>query len=166
MLEFGLIDRMPRLAIIQAEGANPLYRYFRAGFNRFEPVKAQTIATAIKIGDPVNLTKAIRTLEWTGGVVEEVSDEQIMDAKAVIDGAGIGCEPASACSLAGAKKLVANGTIKPGDSVLAVLTGHVLKDPEATIGYHADQLAGITPLYRNRILHANDDIEEITRLLE
>lgn len=165
MLEVGLIDRMPRLAIIQAEGANPLYRFYRAGFNRFEPVKAQTIASAIKIGNPVNLTKAIRALEWTSGVVEEVSDEQIMDAKAVIDGAGIGCEPASACSLAGAKKLVANGTIKPGDSVLAVLTGHVLKDPEATIGYHADLLEGITPGFRNRILQADDDIDQITRLL-
>ena len=166
MLEVGLIDRMPRLAIIQAEGANPLYRYFSGGFNRFQPVKAQTIATAIKIGNPVNLQKAVRTLEWTGGVVEEVSDEQIMDAKAVIDGAGIGCEPASACSVAGAKKLVASGTIKPGDSVLAVLTGHVLKDPEATMGYHADQLAGIAPGYRNRILQAEDDIEQIIRLLE
>ncbi|MYD10953.1 MAG: threonine synthase [Chloroflexi bacterium] len=166
MLEVGLIDRMPRLAIIQAEGANPLYRYFSGGLNHFQPVKAQTIATAIKIGNPVNLTKAIRTLEWTGGVVEEVSDEQIMNAKAVIDGAGIGCEPASACSLAGAKKLVESGTIKPGDSVLAVLTGHVLKDPEATIGYHADQLAGIAPGYRNPILQADDDIEQIIRLLE
>ena len=166
MLEVGLIDRMPRLAIIQAEGANPLYRYFRAGFNRFEPVTANTIATAIKIGNPVNLQKAVRTLEWTGGVVEAVSDEQIMDAKAVIDGSGIGCEPASACSLAGARKLVENGTIKPGDSVLAVLTGHVLKDPEATIGYHADQLAEITPGHRNRILQADDDIDQIIRLLE
>ena len=89
-----------------------------------------------------------------------------MDAKAVIDGAGIGCEPASACSLAGTKKLVANGTIKPGDSVLAVLTGNVLKDPEATIGYHADQLAGITPGFRNRILQADDNLDEIIGLLE
>ena len=165
MLALGLIDRLPRLAIIQAEGANPLYRHYRAGFNRFQPVNAQTIATAIKIGNPVNLQKAIRSLEWTAGVVEEVSDAQIMDAKAVIDGAGIGCEPASACSLAGTKKLVANGTIKPGDSVLAVLTGNVLKDPEATIGYHADQLAGIKPGYRNRILQADDNLDEIIRLL-
>ena len=166
MFELGLIDRMPRLAIIQAEGANPLYRHYCAGFKRFEPVNAQTIATAIKIGNPVNLQKAIRTLEWTSGVVEEVSDEEIMNAKAVIDGAGIGCEPASACSVAGAKKLVASGTIKPGDSVLAVLTGNVLKDPEATIGYHADQLAGISPRYRNRILQADDNLNEIIHLLE
>lgn len=166
MFEVGLIDRMPRLAIVQAEGANPLYRHFRAGFRSFEPVNAQTIATAIKIGNPVNLRKAIRTLEWTGGVVEQVSDGQIMDAKAVIDGAGIGCEPASACSVAGTRKLVENGTIKRGDTVLAVLTGNVLKDPEATIGYHADQLAGIAPKYRNRILQAEDDVDDIIRLLD
>ena len=166
MYEVGLIDRMPRLAIIQAAGANPLYRHFRAGFKKFEPVNARTIATAIKIGNPVNLQKAIRTLEWTGGVVEQVSDGQIMDAKAVIDGAGIGCEPASACSLAGTKQLVANGTISPGDSVLAVLTGNILKDPEATIGYHADQLAGIKPGFPNRILKADDNLDDIIRLLE
>ncbi len=165
MFELGLIDRMPRLAIVQAEGANPLYRHFRAGFREYQPVKAETIATAIKIGDPVNLDKAIRALEWTSGVVEEVSDQQIMDAKAVIDGLGIGCEPASACALAGAKKLVQRGIIKRGDSVLGVLTGHILKDPEATIGYHADQLAGIEPAYQNRMLQAEDDIDEIVRLL-
>ncbi len=166
MFEVGLIDRMPRLAIVQAEGANPLYRHFRAGFKDFEPVKAETIATAIKIGNPVNLQKAIRTLEWTSGVVEEVSDQQVMDAKAMIDGVGIGCEPASACSVAGVKKLVERGIIKRGDTVLGILTGHVLKDPEATIGYHADQLDGISPKHRNRMLQAEDDIDEIVRLLQ
>ena len=165
MFELGLIDRIPRLAIIQAERANPLYRHFRGGFKDFRPVKAETIATAIKIGNPVNLQKAIRTLEWTGGVVEEVSDQQIMDAKAIVDGVGIGCEPASACSVAGVKKLVESGVIKSGDTVLGILTGHVLKDPEATIGYHSDQLDGIIPSYRNRMLHADDDIDEIVSLL-
>ncbi|MCY3780446.1 MAG: threonine synthase [Chloroflexi bacterium] len=165
MFEVGLIDRMPRLAIVQAEGANPLYRHYHAGFKDFEPVKAETIATAIKIGNPVNLQKAIRTLEWTSGVVEEVSDQQIMDAKAIIDGVGIGCEPASACSVAGTKKLVERGIIKRGDTVLGVLTGHVLKDPEATIGYHADTLEDITPSFRNRMLQADDDFEAIVRLL-
>lgn len=166
MLEVGLIDRLPRLAIVQAEGANPLYRHVKRGFKRYQPVKAQTIATAIKIGNPVNLQKAIRTLEWTGGVVEEVSDQQIMDAKAMVDGVGIGCEPASACSVAGVRKLVERGIIKPGDSVLGILTGHVLKDPEATIAYHADQLGGISPTFRNAILRADDDVEEIIAVLE
>ncbi len=165
MLQAGLIDRLPRLAIIQAEGANPLYRHFRGGFRQFEAVKAETIASAIKIGNPVNLQKAIRSLEWTNGVVEEVSDQQIMDAKAIIDGVGIGCEPASACSVAGAKKLVERGVIGRGDTVLGVLTGHVLKDPEATIGYHADQLANLKPQFRNEMLQVEDSFEQIAAIL-
>lgn len=165
MHQLGLIDRLPRLAIVQAEGANPLYRHYSGGFRGFQPVHAETIATAIKIGDPVNLQKAIRALEWTGGVVEQVSDQQIMDAKALIDGIGIGCEPASACSVAGARKLVERGIIKRGDTVLGVLTGHVLKDPQATIGYHADELPGITPKWRNPMLSAEADLEQIVALL-
>ena len=165
LLQVGLIGRMPRLAIIQAEGANPLYRHFAGGFRDFQPVKAETIATAIKIGDPVNLRKAIRALEWTGGVVEQVSDQDIMDAKAMVDGVGIGCEPASACSLAGTRKLVERGIIQRGDSVLGILTGHVLKDPDATINYHADNLPGITPSLRNPMRQADDDIEQIVALL-
>ena len=165
LLQVGLIGRMPRLAIIQAEGANPLYRHFAGGFRDFQPVKAETIATAIKIGDPVNLRKAIRALEWTGGVVEQVSDQDIMDAKAMVDGVGIGCEPASACSLAGTRKLVERGIIQRGDSVLGILTGHVLKDPDATINYHADNLPGITPSLRNPMRQVDDDIEQIVALL-
>ena len=163
--ELGLINKMPRLAIIQAEGASPLYRHFKQGFRDFQPVKAETIATAIKIGNPVNLQKAIRTIEWTGGVIEQVPDQEIMDAKAMVDRVGIGCEPASACSVAGTKKLVEKGIIKPGDTVVGILTGHVLKDPEATIGYHADQLANIVPSYRNIMLQADDNIDQIIELL-
>lgn len=166
MLELGLIERMPRLAIIQAAGANPLYRHFASGFKAFQAVKAETIATAIKIGNPVNLQKAIRALEWTSGVVEQVSDQQIMDAKAIVDGVGIGCEPASACSVAGAKKLVEQGVISPGDSVVGILTGHVLKDPEATIGYHAHNLPAIKPAYQNALLQSEADLEQIVELLE
>ena len=165
MLQVGLIDRLPRLAIIQAEGANPLYRHFSNGFRQFEAVNAETIATAIKIGNPVNLQKAIRALEWTNGVVEQVSDQQIMDAKAIIDGVGIGCEPASACSVAGAKKLAERGIIKRGESVLGVLTGHILKDPEATIDYHADQLPRLSPQHRNAMLRVDDDLDAIVKVL-
>ncbi len=163
--QLGLIDRLPRLAIIQAEGANPLYRHFKGGFRDFEPVKAETIATAIKIGNPVNREKAIRTMEWTNGVVEQVSDQQIMDAKALIDSHGIGCEPASACSLAGTRKLVEQGVIKSGDTVLGILTGHILKDPDATLGYHSNMLQDITATYPNIMLHAGDDLDEIIDLL-
>ena len=88
-----------------------------------------------------------------------------MDAKAVVDGVGIGCEPASACSVAGTKKLVERGIIKGGDAVLGVLTGHLLKDPEATINYHADQLTGLSPQYPNRMLQVEDDFHEVVRAL-
>ncbi len=161
----GLIDRIPRLAIIQAEGASPLYHSYQNGFQSFQPMKAETIATAIKIGNPVNYPKAVRALKWTNGVVEMVTDQEIMDAKALIDAAGIGCEPASACSLAGTRKLVEAGIIQAHERVVGILTGHVMKDPDATIGYHSNTLEDITPHYANRIYQAGDDIEEIKRVL-
>lgn len=162
----GLIDRMPSLAIIQAEGANPLYRAYQRDFETFEPVHAETIATAIKIGNPVGYPKAVRSLKWTEGVVEQVSDQEIMDAKAQIDGQGIGCEPASACSLAGIRKLVEAGVIKPHETVVGLLTGHILKDPEATIAYHDDRLAGIMATYPNRVYNAEPTVESIRAILE
>ncbi|MBC8097996.1 MAG: threonine synthase [Armatimonadetes bacterium] len=161
----GLIDRMPRLAIIQAEGANPLYQAYLRGFDVLRPMKAETLATAIKIGNPVNYPKAVRALGYTNGVVEQVTDQELMDAKALIDAAGIGCEPASACSLAGVKKLVAAGVIQRGESVAALLTGHVLKDAEAVIGYHAGTLDGIVPHYVNTMHDASASVEEISRIL-
>lgn len=162
----GLINKMPRIAIIQAEGANPLYRYVKNGMNTFEPIKAETIATAIKIGNPVNRQKAIRSLEWTNGVVEEVNDQEIMDAKALIDKVGIGCEPASACSLAGTRKLVEKGIIKREETVVGILTGHLLKDPDATIGYHNNLLPDIKASYPNLMLQAEPTIEDIVRVLD
>ncbi len=166
LYELGLIDRLPRLAIIQAEGANPLYRSYRRDFADFEAVKAETIATAIKIGNPVNYAKAVRTVRWTNGVVEQVSDQEIMNAKALIDAEGIGCEPASACSLAGTRKLVQMGVIQPGESVVGILTGHILKDPDATINYHRASLDQIDSLYANPLHSAEPSLDEIMRILE
>ncbi len=165
LYQLGLIDRMPRVAIIQAEGANPLYQSYQSNFTDFTPMKAQTIASAIKIGNPVNYKKAVRTLQWTNGVVEQVSDQQIMDAKAQIDGRGIGCEPASACSLAGVKTLVEKGIIQRGESVVGVLTGHLLKDPDATIGYHTGTLDSIRAQYPNKLHKAEGDAQAIIEIL-
>ena len=171
----GLIDRMPRLAVIQAEGANPFYRSYepdvtadgyRRGFDELTAVKADTIATAIKIGNPVNFPKAVRALRWTDGVVEQVSDQEIMDAKALIDRQGIGCEPASACSLAGTRKLVERGVIEPHERVVGILTGHLLKDPDATIGYHQNTLDGLVARYPNQIFQADDSLVEIENILQ
>lgn len=166
LYDLGLIARLPRLAIIQAEGANPLYKSFRRGLNGLEPVHAETIATAIKIGSPVNYAKAVRALRWTDGVVEQVSDQEIMDAKALIDRRGIGCEPASACSLAGTAKLVRQGIIRPHETVVGILTGHILKDPEATIHYHSRRLDGIEAHHPNALLSAEPSIEAISRILQ
>jgi threonine synthase len=131
--ELGIITHLPRIASIQAAGANPFYRSFQQDFARRERVHAQTVATAIKIGDPVSYTRARRVIEQSNGLVEEVTDEEILAAKSVIDRAGIGCEPASAAALAGAKKLVARGLIRRDERVVAVLTGHLLKDSQTGI---------------------------------
>lgn len=165
LYDLGLIDRMPRLAIIQAQGASPLYHSYLHNFEHFEAQKAETIATAIKIGNPVNYKKAVRAIQWTNGVVEQVTDQEIMDAKALIDRTGIGCEPASACSLAGTRKLVQMGVIQAHETVVGILTGHVLKDPDATIGYHSASLDDIEPAYPNPIYTAADDVNAITHIL-
>ncbi len=105
----GLISRVPRIASIQARGANPFYRSFRTGFKKRFRVEAETVATAIRIGDPASHDRAVRTIRETRGVVAAVSDREILEAKAVVDAAGIGCEPASAAAVAGTRKLVREG---------------------------------------------------------
>jgi threonine synthase len=134
--QLGLVDRIPRLAAVQAEGASPFYQSYLGDFAERKTMKASTVATAINIGSPVSYERAIRTLGWTQGIVTTVSDEEIMDAKAMVDGAGIGCEPASGASVAGTRKLVASGIIKPEETVIGILTGNLLKDPAATVDYH------------------------------
>jgi len=161
----GLIDHLPRLAIVQAEGANPLYRSYQDGWQTRHTVRAETLATAIRIGSPANYPKAIRALRWTDGVVTEVSDQAILDAKAQIDAAGIGCEPASAATVAGIRRLVREGVIAPGDDVVAVLTGHLLKDPDAVMKYHAGTLAGITSTYANPMRTIPPTLDAVAALL-
>jgi threonine synthase len=142
----GLIQRSPRVAVIQAEGAAPFYESFRADFRAFEPVEARTVASAIQIGNPVSYRKAQRTIEQTDGVVEVVSDGEILDAKAMIDRAGIGCEPASAATLAGLRKLVASGVIGSDATVAGILTGHLMKDADTVMDYHIGPGADQRPL--------------------
>ena len=128
---WGWIERIPRLAVIQASGANPFYQSFMNDFTSRTRVTPETIATAIRIGDPVSHDRAVETIRFTNGVVEEVSDAEIMAAKRDIDRTGVGCEPASAATLAGVRKLRAAGVIGAEDRVVCVLTGHILKDAEA-----------------------------------
>jgi threonine synthase len=131
--EAGWISRMPRLASIQAHGANPFYRSFRENFAQRHRVSPETVASAIRIGDPVSYDKAVAAIQATNGIVEEVTDDELMSAKREIDRMGIGCEPASATTLAGVRKLRAAGVMRESERVVCVLTGHVLKDPDANM---------------------------------
>jgi threonine synthase len=146
MHELRLISRLPKLSIIQAQGANPFYRSVREfGGTKLEPMIADTLASAIRIGNPASWKKAVRVLQATGGEVEQVTEVEIAIAKAEIGADGIGCEPASAVTLAGLKKLRRSGFVKAGDSVVLILTGHLLKDPDFTIQFHRGDLFAGNP---------------------
>jgi len=164
--DLGLISRLPRIAVIQAAGANPLYTAFQTKKALIPVNGAKTIATAIKIGNPVSWGKSLRGIEATDGIVEEVTDQEIMDAKAVVDGAGIGAEPASCATVAGAKKLVAAGVIKPDEQVCGILTGHLLKDPDAAIGYHRGELDGIRSNLANPPVSVTADLASVLKVLK
>lgn len=166
----GLIDRMPRLAVIQAEGAAPFYSMVskRSGYRAVE--HPLTLATAIKIGDPVSWPKALSEVTRTNGVVESVTEQEIADAKAVIGRSGIGCEPASAATLAGIRKLTAVGTIGKSADVVAVLTGNVLKDPDYIYRYHTGKLeapdgSSIRSTFGNAPVVVPNDPDAIARML-
>lgn len=193
--QLGLIDRRPRLAVINAAGADTLYELVeRRGlrWNSGNPDaaivnnyyaeldnanrRASTIASAIEINRPVNLYKCLRALECMNGVVREVTDEQMLDAKAQVGANGLGCEPASAASVAGAKLLREEGIIEPGERVVCILTGHQLKDPTATVAYHThDQnefnrvlgSRGVTrAAFANRAVQVENNLDEIIRAIE
>jgi threonine synthase len=164
-LDLGLIDRLPRIASVQASGANPFFQSYKSGFSERFTVTARTVATAIKIGAPVSFERARRAIETTHGLVLQVPDETILDAKAVIDRAGIGCEPASAASLAGARQLAQDGTISPGDRVVCILTGHLLKDSDTTLDYHLGSTATPGP-YANRPIVVDPTLQAVRQTLE
>jgi threonine synthase len=190
----GLIKRLPRLAVINATGANTLYQLYEqrdVGWNAGRPDnaivdqfyaemdadnrRASTLASAIEINRPVNLHKCLRALETCDGVVREVTDQDILDAKAQVGAGGFGCEPASAASVAGAKLLRNEGVIAPSDRVVCILTGHQLKDPDATVAYHsgdrqkfADKLSphGVTmATFGNRPIVVDNDLAQILAAL-
>jgi threonine synthase len=153
LLQLGLIDRLPKLHVIQAEGSAPMARMFaemekngvaRDGSVMLDIVPVadpKTLATAIKIGSPISWKKSLRGVLRSGGRVLAVSEQEIADAKAIIGRDGVGCEPASATTIAGIHKMVAAGNIGRTESVVAVLTGHVLKDPDYVNRYHNGTLS-------------------------
>jgi threonine synthase len=139
--ELGMVARMPRISVIQAAGANPLVQSFhRDQGSTIEPVEAHTRATAIRIGNPASWRKAARVIQDTGGWCLDVTEAEIAVAKAEIGAEGLGCEPASAVTLAGLKKLRADGKVKSHDVVVLLLTGHTLKDADYTIDFHRGSL--------------------------
>ncbi|MEI8020103.1 MAG: threonine synthase, partial [Schlesneria sp.] len=191
----GLIDRIPRLAVINAAGANTLYQLYEERGVRWdggmsddsvvetffsemdsEKRKASTLASAIEINRPVNLKKCLRALDACDGVVRQVTDQEILDAKAQVGAGGFGCEPASAASVAGAKRLRAEGVIAPSDRVVCILTGHQLKDPDATVAYHSGNTAlfeeklgmrGVkTAEYANSPVVVENNLQKIIEVLE
>jgi threonine synthase len=179
--QLGLIDRIPRLAVINATGADTLNDlvnnkhltwndshinqqiiddyYADLTAKNFSP---HTCASAIEISRPVNLKKCLRALDICNGIVRAVTDEEICDAKAVIGKFGLGCEPASAASIAGLKHLRAEGVISPDETVACVLTGHVLKDPDLTVNYHKQKQGR----FSNPPIEAPNDLDEIIKLIE
>lgn len=171
MKALGLIDKLPKLAVIQAEGAAPFFDFMRQPSADFKAVEhPETLATAIKIGDPVSWPKALLEVTTTEGIVEKVTEQEIADAKAQIGLCGIGCEPASAATLAGIKKLTAAGVIDKSADVVAVLTGNVLKDPDYIFKYHTGQLKApngdaITSTYGNKPIVVPNDADRIAALL-
>jgi threonine synthase len=183
LMELELIGRMPRFAVINAAGADTLYQLYENGGLRWSDgcfsqriiddhyrsmdargARAFTIASAIEINRPVNLPKALRTLEKCGGVVRAVTDEEILDAKAKVGAGGFGCEPASAAGVAGVRKLRQEGVIDQTDRVVCILTGHALKDPTATVTYHGATDA--PPRFANRAIPVPNDENEIIRVIE
>ncbi|MBL7106283.1 MAG: threonine synthase [Phycisphaerae bacterium] len=179
--QLGLIDRIPRLAIINATGADTLTElvnnrglkwnngdiddsiingfYDELTSSNFSP---HTIASAIEISRPVNLKKCLRALDVCDGIVMAVPDEEIKDAKALIGKYGLGCEPASAATIAGLKHLLEDGTIGKSERVACVLTGHILKDPGLTVNYHKESEGQ----FSNPPVQAPNDLAEIIKLIK
>jgi threonine synthase len=194
MKELGLIKKIPRLAIINAAGANTLHvlvnerslKWNNGNFDATIPqkhyatmdesnIRPQTIASAIEIGRPVNLAKALRAIDVMNGVVRQVSDDEILEHRAMVARWGFGCEPASAASIAGLRKLLDEQIISPDETVVAILTGHELKDPNATVKYHTgidmksvQDLAPRTEPHgklSNRPVPVADDLQAIMKVL-
>ena len=160
---WGLIARMPRIAAVQAAGAAPFALSFAEGFAKRHRVEAHTVATAISIGNPASYERAVTAIRETNGVVTAVSDEEILEAKAVVDASGAGCEPASAASVAGARQLIKKGVIRRSDRLVAVLTGHILKDPDAVTRYHEETTPPLP--FANHTIEIDPKLSEIERVL-
>jgi threonine synthase len=167
MRDLGLVDRVPRLACVQAEQANPLYLAYKSGWDTFQPVQAgKTLASAIQIGNPVSIHRAIRALKAHDGVVEQASEEALMDACARADRAGFFTCPHTGVALAGLDTLIQQGTIGADDRVVVVSTAHGLKFADTKVAYHAESLDGIVSKHANRPLQLPARLDDVVEALE
>lgn len=160
--DLGLVDRLPRMVCAQARNANPLYLSFQDGFKSFEPVKAKTtFASAIQIGDPVSIDRAILALKECNGIVEDASEEELMDAAARADLTGMFNCPHTGVALAALIKLREKGTIGPNDRTVVVSTAHGLKFAQSKVAYHAKEIKGMASKYANPPVAVKEDLGEV-----
>ncbi|GAB4442959.1 MAG: threonine synthase [Chloroflexi bacterium OHK40] len=165
MYDLGLISRLPRIVCAQAERANPLYRAFQNGW-RYEPIKAETTAaSAIQIGDPVSINRAISTLKRFDGIVEQASEQELADAAARADRTGAYACPHTGVALAATIKLVERGVIARGDRVVVISTAHGLKFSRFKVDYHENSLPGVTSRYANPPVELPADVDAVRRVL-
>lgn len=172
--ELGLVDKLPRLVVAQAANASPLYKAFKAAdgdaskmTSVFEPVKAQTtFASAIQIGDPVSIDRAILALKDANGLVEEASEEELMDAAARADRTGMFNCPHTGVALSALIKLRERGVIGPDDRTVVVSTAHGLKFTQSKIAYHASEIQGVTSKYANPPVTVREDLGAVMDVLK
>lgn len=163
MRELGLIQKLPRICVAQAHNANPLYRSFLQGFRTFEPIIAQpTLASAIQIGNPVSVQRAIATLKRFDGLVEEASEQELADEAALADRTGMFNCPHTGVALAALRKLVERGVIHPSDRVVVISTAHGLKFADQKTAYHTGMLPEVTPSHANRPVELRPDVTQVT----
>ena len=167
MRDLGIIPKLPRLCVAQAERANPLYRAFLAGFDKYAPIVAQpTAASAIQIGDPVSIHRAVRVLQATNGVVEQATEDELADAVARGDRTGMYNCPHTGVALAATEKLVRRGIIAKSDRVVVVSTAHGLKFTEFKRAYHMGTLAGVTAKHANQPIELPADVDAVRREID
>jgi threonine synthase len=171
MKELGLIEKLPRIVAAQAENANPLYLSYLSGFKDYQEVPAKrTLASAIRIGAPVSYERAVKVLKAFEGIVEQASEDELANAAARADRAGLYACPQTGVALATLTKLVSRGEIKKSERVVVISTAHGLKFTEMKVDYHEGTLAGVTPRHANPPFELPADVaavkERIARLLD
>jgi threonine synthase len=167
MLDLGLIKKRPRIVLAQAQKANPLYLSYQTGFREFHPITPQkTLASAIQIGDPVSVQKAIRTLKEFDGVVEQASEDELANAAALADRTGTYACPHTGVALAVLMKLIDRQVLSKKDRTIVISTAHGLKFSEFKVGYHEGTLADVNCKYANRPIALPPDIGKIKEALD